>query len=98
VSLPVRRSREADADLDDIWLHIAADRPVAADGMIDRLWEAENRLSRFPEIGQARPDLAPGLRHWPVPPYLIFYRIEADSVLIVRVLHGARDLFSFFER
>ncbi|MBV9118553.1 MAG: type II toxin-antitoxin system RelE/ParE family toxin, partial [Acetobacteraceae bacterium] len=23
--------------------------------------------------------------------YLIFYRIEADRVVIIRVLHGARD-------
>lgn len=25
-------------------------------------------------------------------PYSIFYRVEGDTVVIVRVLHGARDL------
>ena len=96
MSLAVRRTRAADADLDGIWLDIAVERPVAADRMIDRLGAAEDRLGHFPEIGQARPDLAPGLRHWPVPPYLIFYRVEAECVLIVRVVHGARDLASLF--
>jgi len=37
---------------------------------------------------------------WPVPGfrnYLIFYRIAADDIQILRVLHAARDLESTLE-
>lgn len=94
MSLPVRRTIEADADLDAIWLHIAKDKVAAADRLINRIQDAEDHLGVFPEIGQARPDVAPGLRYWPVRPYLIFYRVDPDAVTIVRILHGFRDLWA----
>ena len=53
---------------------------------------AEDRLGDFPELGQARTDLAEGLRHLPSPPYLILYRAAPDPILVVRIVHGARDL------
>jgi toxin ParE1/3/4 len=96
VSLPVRRTRAAESDIDDIWFHIAADSVAAADRLVDRIDRAEQRLGAQPAMGPARPDLANGLRHWPLPPYLILYRIEPDCVLVVRVLHGARDLPALF--
>ena len=92
MSLPVRRTNQADSDLDAIWLHVAQDNVETAERMIQRIAVAEDRLGEFPEIGQARPDLAEGLRHWPVAPYVILYRIERDKVVVVRILHGARDL------
>jgi toxin ParE1/3/4 len=82
----------AEADIDDIYLHIALDNVAAADRVVLRILSAEQRLLVFPEIGQARPDLLPGLRHWPVGNYLIFYRITDETLEIVRVVHGARDL------
>jgi toxin ParE1/3/4 len=30
------------------------------------------------------------------PKHLIFYRVEGDEILILRVIHGARDLESLF--
>jgi toxin ParE1/3/4 len=92
VSLPVRRTVRADDDLDSIWLHVAEDSVRAAERLIRAIEAAEDRLGQFPEIGQARPDLALDLRHWPVGSYLILYRVDPEAVLIVRVIHGARDL------
>jgi toxin ParE1/3/4 len=94
MSLPVRRTFQADADLDAVWLHIATDSVAAADRLIKRIEDAEERLGVFPELGQARPDVRPGLRYFPVSPYLIFYRIDPDAVTIVRVIHGHRDLWT----
>jgi toxin ParE1/3/4 len=40
-----------------------------------------------------------GVRRMPIarfPKHLIFYRIEDSQVLILRVIHGARDLESLF--
>jgi toxin ParE1/3/4 len=82
----------ADADLDSIWLYIAADSIPAAERQIQRIEAAERRHSEFPEPGPARPDLHPDLRSWTVGNYLLFYRIDPDAVTIVRVVHGARDL------
>jgi toxin ParE1/3/4 len=90
--LPVRRTNRAERDLDEIWLHVAADDVEAADRIIERIEAAEDRLGDFPELGQARTDLAEGLRHLPSPPYLILYRAAPDPILVVRIVHGARDL------
>jgi toxin ParE1/3/4 len=98
MSLPVLRTNRAEADLDEIWLWIAEDNIDAAERTIERIEAAENRLGQFPEIRQARPDLADGVRHWPMPPYLILYRVETDRALVLRVVHGARDLPALIER
>jgi|SRR5580700_820703 toxin ParE1/3/4 len=97
MTLPVRRTNRAEADLDEIWLHIATDNIAAAERMIEHIEAAEDRLGEFPQIGQARPEIHPDLRHWPVGDYLIFYRVDAAQITIVRVVHGARDLAAIFD-
>ncbi|MDO8378345.1 type II toxin-antitoxin system RelE/ParE family toxin [Phenylobacterium sp.] len=92
MSLEVRRTHRADADLTDIWIHIAADSPSAAERVILRIEAAENRLAEFPEMAQPRDALRPGLRVWPVGDYLILYRVEPDAVVIIRIIHGARNI------
>ncbi len=96
MSLRIRRTKLADADLDSIWLYIAADSVVAAERQMQNFEAAERRLGEFPELGPTRPDLRPDLRSWTVGPYLILYRIDPDALTIVRVLHGARDLPALF--
>jgi toxin ParE1/3/4 len=88
----LNRLPAAERDLDDIYIHIAADSIKAADGVLMRILDAERRLIEFPEIGQARPDLRAGLRHWVVGNFLILYRTDDDAITVVRVVHGARDL------
>ena len=54
-------------------------------------------LKKFPRAGRERPDLPrPGVRSWPVTPYIILYTYEPPIVEIVRVVHGARDLPDIF--
>jgi toxin ParE1/3/4 len=48
-------------------------------------------LARRPQLGRTRPELASGLRSFPVGRYVIFYMPTPKGVEIVRVLHGARD-------
>ena len=88
----LRVAPEAIADGDDIWLSIAIDSESAAERLLARIDATQTRLAEFPELGQARPDIAPDARSWAVGDYLILYRIEPDAVVIVRILHGARDL------
>jgi toxin ParE1/3/4 len=59
-----------------------------------------NRFYLFamhPNIGRARDrDLRPGLRSFAVGEYVIIYRIHEDDVLVLRVLHGSRDIAALF--
>lgn len=88
----VRRSAAAEQDLTDIWVTIAKDRPLAADRVLTALLEAEDRLADHPQLGRLRPELPGQLRSWSVAPFVIFYRVLEDQILVIRVLHGARDL------
>jgi toxin ParE1/3/4 len=88
----VVRTERAEDDLIDIWLNIARDNEAAADSLLDRIDLVCRSLAAFPELGQARPDLAPELRYMVVGRYLILYRVIAEGVEIVRIVHGARHL------
>ncbi len=58
------------------------------------------QISCNPEIGSLRhsnKDALAGVRYWPVPSFenhLVFYRVTPEAVDVLRVLHGARDLFA----
>lgn len=90
-------TRAAREDLIDIWAHIAADSPQAADRVLDRLDAAAEVLAAHPRIGPVRDDIRPGLRYLVSGSYLLLYRvISDDEVEIVRVTHGRRDLLALF--
>jgi len=82
----------ADRDADEIFAYIAGENPLAAEGQIQRLFTAAKRLADFPERGRARPELGSGARTIVVGRYLLLYRVGPDSVDILRIVHGAREL------
>jgi toxin ParE1/3/4 len=86
----------ANADLEEIWMFIAADNPAQADDFIDLIDEKFQNLSRQPGLGRRREELVAGLRSFPVGRYVIFYLQVQDCLQIVRILHGARDLDAVF--
>jgi toxin ParE1/3/4 len=43
-------------------------------------------------MGRPREDLRPGLRSIAVERYVLFYRVSAAAVEILRVLHSSRDM------
>jgi toxin ParE1/3/4 len=43
-------------------------------------------------IGHRRAELGRGIRSFPVPPHVIFFRFTEDWVEVVRILHGRRDV------
>jgi toxin ParE1/3/4 len=88
----IRRLPQAIRDVDEIWEWIAADNVRAADRLGARIAEATDRLAEFPDNGTPRPGLGPSIRSLVVGRYLVFYRVGPDSVDILRVVHGAREL------
>jgi toxin ParE1/3/4 len=88
----ITRSPRARQDLIDIWTWIAADNPKAADRLLDLIHEKLLLLAENPRLGPVRPDIAPGLRLFPLRRYLILYREQSQGIEVVRVVHGMRRL------
>ena len=90
-----RRSAQADRDLDDIWYRIATESgnlPLA-DRIIDKIAGQFLRLAQFPELGRTRDhDFGAGRRSWAATDYIIVYAVSGADVLILRVVHGRRDI------
>jgi toxin ParE1/3/4 len=66
--------------------------------MIAAIRTACEPLRQFPLGGPAREHLAPGLRVTFHAPYAIYYRPQPDAIVVIRVLHGARDIEAIAER
>jgi toxin ParE1/3/4 len=86
----VRYTETALAELADIFSFIAQHNRVAAAQVVARIEELAARLACFPQMG--RPKYKPGVRMIPVRryPFLVFYIIEVEEVLILSVRHAAR--------
>ena len=88
----VRLSKLAEADLDEIWLYVAADGGVdIANRLIDDITDRIVLLGTQPNAGRLRDELAVGLRSFPVHRHIIYYRPERGHIVVARVLHGSRD-------
>ena len=89
----------AAAELDEIWLYVAAESNSVdvANKLIDSITERFLLLAKHPYLGRTRDhDLGAGSRTFPVGEYVIVYTVEHKNVLILRVVHGRRDLAALF--
>jgi toxin ParE1/3/4 len=59
---------------------------------------AYGNLARFPDTGPLRPALGPIVRIKLVYPYVIVYDRAPEVVIVLRVLHGRRDIAAEFMR
>ena len=49
-------------------------------------------------LGRARPELGPDIRSFPHKGYVIFFRYEPDAFIVLRVLHGNRNIDAQYDR
>jgi plasmid stabilization system protein ParE len=93
-------SPEAREEIREIWDFISRDNEEAADRWILRLLEAFDLLARNSHIGHTRKDLTDQpVLFWPVENYLIIYKpLADDTVEILAVTQGARDIPSYLRR
>lgn len=93
-----RITKRADHDLREIGDYIAKDNLAAAD-KLDLLIHHEIRnLAEFPGKGHRRSDVRNrAYLFWVVGNYVIAYRIERETIVVSRVLHGARDFRKLFQ-
>jgi toxin ParE1/3/4 len=89
-------TESARTDLREIRAYIAMDNPAAARRVIERLRAQARKLAQTPGMGRSRKDLRPDLFSFPVGRHILFYRPQAGGIVLVRVIHGARDLPALF--
>ena len=93
-------THRAHCDLEEIDEYLATRNAKAAREFIIRTIEVFELLAQHPEAGRRRPELKVGVRSFPVGKHVIYYRIAAQHVQILRVGHAARDgsaLLAFIE-
>ncbi len=84
------------SDLEAIAEYIALDKPDAANQLVQKIFSTTDRFERFPESGRRPPELKKSkYRELIVNPCRIFYRVEGDTVFIVYVMRGERELRRF---
>jgi len=89
---------KASQDIDDHFMYISSRNQNAALRFFDAVRETLANLARMSEIGVFYPInnvRLEELRRWSVKgfeKYLIFYLSFEDRILIVRILHSARDI------
>jgi plasmid stabilization system protein ParE len=85
-------TESAKLDLLRIGDFIAEDNATRAKTFVRELREAVAQLSKMPEAFPLVPRYEKhGVRRRIHGNYLIFYRIEPSQIIVIRILHGARD-------
>lgn len=92
----IRYTQDAVDALDTIFDYVAIENREAALRMLQRFRRRIERLSTTPYMGAAVPVKNPnystdGYRYMSVPPYLVFYRVEAKEVRIANIFHSRQN-------
>jgi toxin ParE1/3/4 len=94
-------SQAARRDLTAAARWITKDNPAAARALRNAVAKAAQLIGDHPRIGNVRPDLAEEPYRFLTLtgfPYGILYNADRSPPLIVRVLHGARDLSELLKK
>lgn len=83
-------------DMDEIFSYISKDNIVRAENLLNKITDGIIGLAVFPTMGSVLSEdeyilINRGYRFIVVQPYLVFYRIIDNNVIIHRILHGRRD-------
>ena len=82
----------AEADLIEVWLQVADDGgPDRVDEYISKLQAIFELIASQPDMGVNRPDIAKGVRSFPVDRYVIYYEHYGPTLSVLRVWHTAQD-------
>lgn len=89
-------AKEAGQDLDEILDYFLIRNINAGSRFIREFNKKCKNIAQFPNIGRSYAKFDPRLRGISLDSYIIFYRVFEDSIVIVRVVSGYRDLNSIF--
>lgn len=95
-------SQKAMEDIEAIVRYLSEHRPRAAQEFREDLERACDLLAGMPHLGRLHDFGHPMLtevRGWPLKhfeKYLLFYRASDEALVVIRVIHGGRDLPTLF--
>ena len=79
-------------DLEEIGDYIAQANPTRAGSFVAELRAQCQKICRNPAGYRQRPELSDNLRSCAHGNYVIFFEATTEQVIIIRILHGARDV------
>lgn len=92
----MRWAEAAERDLDELIAFLAVESETDAERVLRRIEGRAESLSSSPSRGRFVPELARfGMRSWRelvVRPYRLVYRVEGDTVTVLALFDGRRDL------
>lgn len=87
-----RLTPRALADIEDIWRYTAETWSIAqADRYVDALAGVFGTIAAFPTLAAERLEFSPPVRIHTYESHLVVYLVDADVVVVVRVLGGKQD-------
>lgn len=91
MAVPVQWLKEAERELDDIWLYVSQDSPQNASTIVVRLVQAARDLGGYPLSGHVVPEFGRAdIREYAVWPFRLVYRVSDAGVMILSIVHGAQ--------
>ncbi len=89
---------EARQNIGEIFQYIERDNRSAALRVAGRLEETFELLAAQPMMGEQHNEFGENVRLFSVDKYVVFFRPLEDTVEILAVIHGARDLNAVFQK
>jgi toxin ParE1/3/4 len=93
----VRFAPSAETDLESIGDYIAMENPRRAYTFVQEIRNRCEKLSQFPEQARRLIERRDDIRILTFKNYVILYSNSRDGVMIIRIVHGARDLIPIIE-
>ncbi|MEX2186218.1 MAG: type II toxin-antitoxin system RelE/ParE family toxin [Pirellulales bacterium] len=87
----IRISEPAQLDIDSIWDYVSSKNTSAAVRFVHRLAKLFERLAKMPRLGERFVHALPRVRLFTASAYVIAYQELDDGILVLRVIHSARD-------
>ena len=90
----IRFLKIAEEDFTEIISFMAADNPIAAESLAEKIGKDIELLSTNPKLGRIPRDKEIknlGYRYIIIQNYIVLYTVEEKTIIIHRILHGARN-------
>ena len=79
-------------DIDAIFKYIANSSVTAARKVTAKFTSRTKLLATSATPGELRADIGPNVRQTIVDEYLLFYEVDDQRIVLLRVIHGARQM------
>jgi plasmid stabilization system protein ParE len=92
-------TNEVYEDIESTAEYISKDSPFYASAFVEEVLLAGKSLNQFPERGRQVPEMNDdNIREIFVKKYRLIYKIKKNQIIILALIHGARDLAALWEK